>query len=474
MSLGDLLMSQTGADDFPHEKFGQQEMAWCDTDSDSNIGPKKNHGPSGKRLMSSSEEETSQQQCHQMLSSANHCATPSSEGDGGRRDSLRKRQKKFRLPSREEQWSSIPTDSKVSNKLSRLTPRKLINDFTRVTHRYNYDYEEVSGEESMEEFIKGTDSSESSGDSSTTKEATKSRRRGHRVKGYRPRIVKGLDESSEEDGPDSSHLQNDANTHLADHPEITDTGQQQCKPSKRKRQEQPDTNGGRHSKETSANNSQEKNHVSSDEDSQPVISAKKSRRKSKLDSDDEENGQNSSSPTLKAHQSSEKPNALDSNSDEESQDIVGGSTRKTKTKSALLSDSESEGKDPADQNPPTAKQLHVPDDPYQEKRQETAAKDTCSSQTPKKGLVAERQVKRISASSDDNAITVHDSDSMTSDGNGDSSASDDASRTDSSDGEGCTGRIQKMAARKRQERDSKFGHLKSLRAKRQQKNVNQK
>lgn len=41
------------------------------------------------------------------------------------------------------------------------------------THRYNYDHVEISGEESMEEFIKDTDSPDSSDSDSTSETNTK-------------------------------------------------------------------------------------------------------------------------------------------------------------------------------------------------------------------------------------------------------------------------------------------------------------
>ena len=46
--------------------------------------------------------------------------------------------------------------------------------FYHRTHRYNYDHVEVSGEESMEEFIKGSDSPETDS-SSDDEEDTKVR-----------------------------------------------------------------------------------------------------------------------------------------------------------------------------------------------------------------------------------------------------------------------------------------------------------
>jgi hypothetical protein len=64
----------------------------------------------------------------------------------------------------------------VANALNipRIQQQKLtLNvDFFR-THRYNYDYAEVSGEESMEEFIKNTDSSDSASDTDNSGKDTK-------------------------------------------------------------------------------------------------------------------------------------------------------------------------------------------------------------------------------------------------------------------------------------------------------------
>ncbi|KAL8606923.1 hypothetical protein ACOMHN_048719 [Nucella lapillus] len=396
------------------------------------------------------------------------------------------------MPSREEQWSSIPTDSRVTSKLSHLTPRKAVNNLTRITHRYNYDYVEVSGEESMEEFIKATDSSESSSDRSTSTKPDRKKQKGHRVHGYRPRIAHQSDDSSDDDHPPSPrHQTEDTAPHASRLPTPTtglqDSGLQPRKAGNVKNRKKS-TNGGLRSKTQCAGKEKP---VMSVEEIQPA-SMKKSRRKLLLESDNEESSQSSSSDDPvqpKSDKKSRKSGVLNSDSDEDTEpyytlpkdestrDKDGSSTTATKESSKQPrknhQNSESKEKEFSDKKGPMDEQtsvlFHQGDN---NSLQEAPIQKACSGKTPSKDC-------EDGKSADDGVITVYGSGSSSCDDSGSSSCDDsgssscdndsDSSGTDggSTDEGESVGRIQKLAARRKKERDSRFGKLKSARAKKQ-------
>ncbi|GFO25774.1 hypothetical protein PoB_005227900 [Plakobranchus ocellatus] len=103
----------------------------------------------------------------------------------------------FKLPSRDDIWDKIPS-VKSPEKLSHLTPRKNVSNFTKVYNSYNFDdYEDTSDDESDIESHSNTDSDEKP---QTSK----------RVKNYHRRI-RALSSSSDENcaGPAAKHQQSE-------------------------------------------------------------------------------------------------------------------------------------------------------------------------------------------------------------------------------------------------------------------------
>ncbi|BFZ02518.1 hypothetical protein BsWGS_05557 [Bradybaena similaris] len=91
----------------------------------------------------------------------------------------------FRLPSREKIWNDIPSVT-TTPQLTRLTPKKTVNNFTKVYNNYNYDdYEDTSDDD---------DSSIETSDSGEEKEKQ------HRIKNYHRRLKVASSSSDEDDG----------------------------------------------------------------------------------------------------------------------------------------------------------------------------------------------------------------------------------------------------------------------------------
>uniref|UniRef100_A0A0B7AJ48 Uncharacterized protein n=1 Tax=Arion vulgaris TaxID=1028688 RepID=A0A0B7AJ48_9EUPU len=90
----------------------------------------------------------------------------------------------FRLPSRDEIWKDIPSLTSIP-KIKTLTPRKTVNNFTKVYNDYNYDdYEDTSDDD--------TSSVESSDDENKKEKQ-------HRIKNYHKRLQVQTSSSDEDD-----------------------------------------------------------------------------------------------------------------------------------------------------------------------------------------------------------------------------------------------------------------------------------
>ncbi|CAG5117519.1 unnamed protein product [Candidula unifasciata] len=89
----------------------------------------------------------------------------------------------FRLPSRDTIWNDIPSVTTTSA-LRRLTPKKTVNNFTKVYNNYNYDdFEDTSDD----------DSSIETSDSGEEKEKQ------HRIKNYHKRLQVPSSSSDDDD-----------------------------------------------------------------------------------------------------------------------------------------------------------------------------------------------------------------------------------------------------------------------------------
>lgn len=141
-----------------------------------------------------------------MLQSSSEDETaPQAQNKGRSSDRIRYRKRKtVQRPTRDEQWNAISTRNVSAASISTLRPRKLINDFMKVTNRYNHDQAETSGEESMNEFLNDTGSTSGSSDS----EKANTQKKVHRIKGYRSRIRNLASESSEEETDHDTSLPN--------------------------------------------------------------------------------------------------------------------------------------------------------------------------------------------------------------------------------------------------------------------------
>ncbi|PVD19622.1 hypothetical protein C0Q70_20112 [Pomacea canaliculata] len=108
-----------------------------------------------------------------------------------------KRKKVFRMPKRDKMWNAISTRTCKSSEISRLKPRKLINDFMKGTNRYNYDPVETGSEDSSDE----ESDSESSSETTSKKKSKPGHHveKGHRVKGRKRRIKEASETSDSDD-----------------------------------------------------------------------------------------------------------------------------------------------------------------------------------------------------------------------------------------------------------------------------------
>ncbi|XP_046559042.1 dentin sialophosphoprotein-like isoform X2 [Haliotis rubra] len=96
------------------------------------------------------------------------------------------------MPSRQEVWDAIPTTKTPEKTYPGLKPRKLVNNFTRVNHRYNHDPAYTSDEgSSLDGFLameddSSSDSSDSDFCDNTPQEPDpRKKRTKHRVKNRR-------------------------------------------------------------------------------------------------------------------------------------------------------------------------------------------------------------------------------------------------------------------------------------------------
>ncbi|KAK7116017.1 hypothetical protein V1264_001773 [Littorina saxatilis] len=385
--------------------------------------------------------------------------TPNDVGTSGLRRSQRKRKQRFRMPSREEQRNAITT-SPVSPRLSHLKPRKLINDFTRVTHRYNYDFVEVSGEESMEEFIKDTDSSQSEStdtDGSSTKAVPQSdTKRQHRVKGYRPRIANLSDSSEDEtEGIGQSNLMKQQNP-------VTKSTENR-EPHVKKENEL--------SEETPLQNAVKGSMVTVGEEPQVVKlkGTRKSRKKSVLDSDSDDLSEHMSpgdAATLSILRKSNNKRQLVFKSDSENQSSDAsekeGSEEAVKmprkrTKPAIDSDS--------DDNTDTGEKKPLPHEDVNGTKDEKEIKASTSSEAQTRPVDQNCSTNQNISSNKSWKKECSDTGYSESTTSGEDSDGTENGSESSEHG----GRIQKLASEKRKKRESLFGQLKSAREKRQKK-----
>ncbi|XP_033750283.1 clumping factor A-like [Pecten maximus] len=127
----------------------------------------------------------------------------------------------FQMPSRDSVWSDIPTTPTSADKaISRLKPKKIVNNFTRITHRYNQDLYNSDGDDSgtddfvvsdgtvseEEEMVPSEVEDKEGDESDNTKincqkkhRAATTGRHVHRVKGYHSKIRGPVSSSSESD-----------------------------------------------------------------------------------------------------------------------------------------------------------------------------------------------------------------------------------------------------------------------------------
>ncbi|XP_013087118.2 uncharacterized protein LOC106071536 isoform X2 [Biomphalaria glabrata] len=103
------------------------------------------------------------------------------------RISQKQKKPKFQLPSRDEIWKKIPT-VEGSSSLKSLTPKKNVNNLTKIYSDYNFDdYEDTSDSMSSTESFSEEDIKTHSGTSNKK----------HRIRNYYSRITQ-VDSSDEE------------------------------------------------------------------------------------------------------------------------------------------------------------------------------------------------------------------------------------------------------------------------------------
>ncbi|XP_067667120.1 protein starmaker-like [Haliotis asinina] len=159
-------------------------------DSSENIACSKAMSAKKRRLSSSSSNEDTHKtpQKHDLCS---HSAGQDLSSRSSER--LKQRQsRQFAMPSRQKVWDAIPATKTPEKTFTDLKPRKLVNNFTRVTHRYNHDPVYTSDEDSsLDGFLAMEDDSSSESSDSDFSDNTpqepdpRKKRTKHRVKNRR-------------------------------------------------------------------------------------------------------------------------------------------------------------------------------------------------------------------------------------------------------------------------------------------------
>ncbi|CAL1541392.1 unnamed protein product [Lymnaea stagnalis] len=144
-----------------------------------------------RKIIDSSESETDSDGSKQGKDSKNI-------NNASRRQSSRLFQKeckpKFSLPSRDVIWDNIPSQETLP-RLKRLTPKKTVNNFTKVYNAYNFDdYEDTSD---------GISSDESS---ELDDEDDKKRQTTHRIQNYHKRIIQMSSSDDEKNSQSTESL----------------------------------------------------------------------------------------------------------------------------------------------------------------------------------------------------------------------------------------------------------------------------
>ncbi|XP_065943186.1 protein starmaker isoform X2 [Magallana gigas] len=106
------------------------------------------------------------------------------------------------MPKKDDIWKDIPSTEKIKS----ITPPKSVNDFTKVTNRYNADRYEIFEDgyydsDDIDEFI--NDEEESDEESDETPHPS-------RIKGYRRRLLPKNSDSDSEESDSCQPLQNDS------------------------------------------------------------------------------------------------------------------------------------------------------------------------------------------------------------------------------------------------------------------------
>ncbi|XP_053405552.1 clumping factor A-like isoform X4 [Mercenaria mercenaria] len=122
----------------------------------------------------------------------------------------KKRCREFHKPTREDVWKKI-TPTKSPGKYEQLRPKRLVNNYTKENNRYNYDPNETSGDESMEDFLDDSVSEQSSSEDARKRSKQK---RQIRIKGRHRRLLtkSGSDDSSSSDSDAAQEKNDDQNT----------------------------------------------------------------------------------------------------------------------------------------------------------------------------------------------------------------------------------------------------------------------
>lgn len=301
----------------------------------------------------------------------------------------------------------------------------------------------------------------------------------HRVKGYRPRIA-SMPESSEESEDNASRPESGVTSHTQRScPQLGEctTGQRISKQqltveNSPVKQKTFMTKTGHLVEDTGMLCREEENLHSSCEDIQAVNSARKSRKKSALDSDsDDLKNASSEDCQVPSVRKSKKQTVLSSDSENQnsasaaegdSQDIK--LPRKSRAKSALDSDSDAGGKEPPSEDGACLEQGENNQKSTRSNEKATSSNENCMSPS---GVSPYKT--SLSASKCPDRGTTSESTSENGSDSGNCKSPDKGSSEESSDGTQGEGRIQKLAAKKRRERESMFGQLKSARAKIQKK-----
>ncbi|KAK3597027.1 hypothetical protein CHS0354_014915 [Potamilus streckersoni] len=109
----------------------------------------------------------------------------------------KKANRTFQLPTRDDVWKDIPHSTTPNKTMSRCKCRLLVNNLFKERHRYNYDPDISSGDESIKDFI--DDDEDVLLDISDTDSEKEKQTRKRRIKNYHPRIKA---ESCSEEGDD--------------------------------------------------------------------------------------------------------------------------------------------------------------------------------------------------------------------------------------------------------------------------------